>query len=499
MDKKNIVIVGGGTAGWLSALFAQKRFPEENVIVVESTDIGILGAGEGTVPALLKSFVYLDISLKDLISNTKATIKNGIKFTNWDKDGGSYMHGFTFEQNISPFIDSIDFKDKHFLNSRIFAYANKMSAEDHCYYTMISDQNRVPYGNQDAEYGYYSQHAIHFDARVMAKFLKEKALERGVLHIDNEVIDCNIDEAEIGSIILKDGSTIKTDFLIDCTGFARYFLGKKLGAEWISYSDSLPANSAQAFFMEMTNPEEIEPYTESTAVDFGWVWKIPLQHRYGCGYVYDSRLISNEEVRKEIVDKYGEVEFVKQFTFDPGVYKDIWIGNCIAIGLSAGFVEPLEATSLQMTAATLNRAFHPEVDIFNPFSMKERINDRAFKDSELVKEFIYLHYMTNKTNNSFWKDFILNNKMPESLKSVYDDFINVKLIHDYDLMWPEYSYYIVAYGNGILDQEKLIKFSNENLESFKDQIYKNFKTKKDLSNKSAKHFDFLKFNGGFNE
>jgi len=152
-----------------------------------------------------------------------------------------------------------------------------------------------------------------------------------------------------------------------------------------------------------------------------------------------------------------------------------------------------------MTATTLSRVFHSEVDIFNPFGMKERINDRAFKDSESVKEFIYLHYMTNKTNNSFWKDFILNNKMPEALKSVYDDFINVKLIHDYDLMWPEYSYYIVAYGNGIMDQEKLIKFSNENLERFSDQIYANFKLKKELANNSAKHFDFLKFNGGFNE
>ena len=120
MNKRNIVIVGGGTAGWLSALFAKKRFPDDNVMLIESLDISILGAGEGTVPFLLKCFDYLDISLKDLISNTKATIKNGIKFTNWSQGGGSYMHGFSFEQNISPFIESIEFKNKSFLNSRIF-------------------------------------------------------------------------------------------------------------------------------------------------------------------------------------------------------------------------------------------------------------------------------------------------------------------------------------------------------------------------------------------
>jgi tryptophan halogenase len=499
MNKKNIVIVGGGTAGWLAALFAKKRFPDENIMLIESLDIGILGAGEGTVPALLKSFDYLDISLKDLISNTKSTIKNGIKFTNWSEDGGSYMHGFTFEQNISPFIESIEFKDKHFLNSRIFGYAHKMKDEDHCYYTMISDQNRVPYGNVDVDYEYYSQHAIHFDARVMAKFLKEKSLERGVIYIENEVVDCQIDGEDIKSITLKDNTILETDFLIDCTGFARYFLGGKLGGEWISYSDSLPANSAQAFFMEMNNPEEIEPYTESTAMDFGWVWKIPLQHRYGCGYVYDSRLISNEDVRKEIVEKYGEVQFVKHFVFDPGTFKNIWIGNCMAVGLAANFVEPLEATSLQMTAAALNRAFHPEVDIFNPFSMKDRINSRSYTDSEIVKDFIYLHYMTNKTNNSFWKDFTIKNKMPDSLKPVYDNIVNVELIHEYDLMWPEYSFYIVAYGNGIMDQSKLIDFADKNLNIFSKQIHSNFDIKKKLSKKSCKHYEFLKINGGFNE
>jgi hypothetical protein len=248
----------------------------------------------------------------------------------------------------------------------------------------------------------------------------------------------------------------------------------------------------------MENPEEIEPYTESTATDFGWTWKIPLQHRYGCGYVYDSRLVSNEDVKKEIVEKYGDVQFVKHFTFDPGTFEKIWIGNCVAVGLSAGFVEPLEATSLQMTAATLNRVFHPEVDAFNPMGVKEVINDLVFSDSELVKEFIYLHYMTNKTNNSFWKDFTVNNKMPERLKRVYDAINSIDVQHEHEIMWPEYSYYIVAYGNGIMSQENLIKFSNKNLERFSDQIYANFKLKKELANNSAKHFDFLKFNGGFN-
>jgi len=317
MSKPNIVIVGGGTAGWLSALFAKKRYPEANVIVIESTEIGIIGAGEGTVPMVLTLFQDLGISLQDLIANTKTTIKNGIKFTNWSKDGGSYFHGFTFWPDAATGIKDIDFENKDFENSRLFAYGKKIKDQDFCFYTMISDQNKIPYVKEQDGYKKHGSHALHFDARVLAKFLKQKSLEKGIIHIDSKVVGSEISGDNVVSITLEDATIINTDFVVDATGFAKYFIGNSLGGKWISYSESLPANSAQAFFLKMEDKEEIEPYTESTATDYGWVWKIPLQHRYGCGYVYDSRRVSNEEVRKEIVEKYGDVEFIKQFKFDP--------------------------------------------------------------------------------------------------------------------------------------------------------------------------------------
>ena len=502
MNKKNIVIVGGGTAGWLSALFAKKKFPDENIIVIESTQIGILGAGEGTVPMLVELFKYLDISLQDLVTNTKSTIKNGIKFTNWSKDGGSYMHAFNFFSQTVDGLVPIKFYDPGFPNTRVYGYANEIKEKDFCFMTMASEESRVPFQIVNGEEKQYGAHAFHWDAPLLANFLKEKSLERNIQHIDSRVVGEDITGVNINSISLEDGSTIATDFVIDATGFARYFIGGKLGGEWVSYSESLPANAAQAFLMEIENEKEIEPYTESIATDYGWIWKIPLQHRYGCGYVYDSRLISNEEVRKEIVDKYGEVTFVKQFSFDPGAFKNVWIGNCMAVGLSAGFVEPLEATSLQQTAGALNRVFHEEVNTLNPGEYREAINKKCFTESESIKDFIYLHYMTNKTHNDFWKNFTKNNKMPESVKNLYELIINISQVENRNFVWtvwPEFSYYTIAYGNGIMDQSKLKAFSKKYHEKFKHTIDYNNSVKKLLAPKTLKHYDFLKMNGGFNE
>lgn len=499
MDKKNIVIVGGGTAGWLSALFAQKRYPEDNVIVVESTQIGILGAGEGTVPMLVGLFNYLGITLEELVSKTKSTIKNGIKFTNWSKDGGSYMHAFNFWPQSVNGLTPIKFDDPGFPNTRTFAYANSIEEKDFCFMSMVSGENRVPFDNLKNQYG---AHAFHWDAPLLAQFLKEKALDRGISHIDSRVSGESITGTNINSITLEDGRVVATDFVIDATGFARYFIGGKLGGEWLSYSESLPANAAQAFLMNVENKEEIEPYTESIAMDFGWVWKIPLQHRYGCGYAYDSRTVSNEDVRKEIIDKYGDVTFVKQFSFDPGSFKNVWIGNCMAVGLSAGFVEPLEATSLQQTAGALSRVFDKDVEALNPGEYREAINKKCFTESESIKDFIYLHYMTNKTNNSFWQDFTKNNKMPDSVSKLYDLIVNISQIENREYVWtvwPEFSYYTIAYGNGIMDLEKLKAFSTKHHDKFKDTIEYNNSIKKALAPKTLKHYEFLKMNGGFSE
>ena len=501
MNKRNIVVVGGGTAGWLSALFAKKRYPNDNVIVIESVKMGIIGAGEGTVPMVLDLFENIDISLKELISSTKSTIKNGIKFVNWSNSGDYYYHGFSLSgaKKSIPGLNPNNFKIKSFPYIKLFSYSKDVKDTEHCFSTMMSENNLVPFTNENGIFENYSSHAVHFDARELAKFLKEKALERDIIYIDSKVINSDLDLNTIKTIYLENNEILNTDFIIDATGFSRYFIEKTLNEKWISYSKSLPANSAQAFFLKMSDPENIKPYTESTATDFGWIWNIPLQHRYGCGYVYDSRLVSNESVRKEIIDKYGEVEFIKEFHFDPGHFEKVWVGNCVAVGLSAGFVEPLEATSLQQTASTLDRIFAKNVDVFNPGGFVDLINKKTYDDSDSIRDFIYLHYITDKTNTDFWKNFTKNNEMPPSLSLILNSINEFKPLDVNDNLWSDFSYYVVAQGNGILDKNKLIDFYNKNIENNLNDINYNLNLKKDFAKEMIGHYEFLKLNGGFNE
>jgi len=501
MDKRNIVVVGGGTAGWMSGLAAKKRFPSDNVIVIESTEIGILGAGEGTVPLVLKFFEDLGITLKDLISNTNSTIKNGIKFVNWSKDNNHYYHGFDLADRIvePEGLVPLNFKYKKFPYVKLFSYAKDIKDSEHCFSTMISEKNKVSYLSEDINKSKAGSHAMHFDARVLAKYLKERSLENNIVHIDAKVINVDLNEKIITKIYLDNGQNIDIDFLIDATGFTKHFIGKILNEKWISYSDYLPANSAQAFFLKIKDLKQLEPYTESIAMDHGWIWKIPLQHRYGCGYVYDSKIISNEDVKKQIVDKYGDVEFVKEFNFDPGHFENIWVENCVAVGLAAGFIEPLEATSLQQTATTLIRIFSEDVDVFNPGAYIEKINKMTYDDSDGIRDFIYLHYVTNKNNTDFWKNFIINNPMPDSFIKIFKSINNLEPLSVYDDLWYDFSYYVVANGNGILDKNKLIDFYNLNIENNLNNIKNNLNVKKNFAEKMISHYDFLKLNGGFNE
>lgn len=492
MKTNNIVIAGGGTAGWLSALYMQKTFPESNITVIESTEIGIIGAGEGTTPMINKTIEYLDIDLKDFISNTKSTIKNGINFKNWNKDGTDYLHPF-----LEPNEELIE-------NARLMYIANNMENEDGCLATMLMEENKVPIYFENGVYKRYGPVAIHFDARVLALFLKDKAIERGITHIDSKIVNVVLKDQIVEKLILENGEEAKCDFVVDCTGFKRLIIGEYLKSKFISYKDQIPGNAAQAFFIKIDDPKELSPLTESTAEDHGWSWKIPLQHRYGCGYVYDSRIISNEDVKLEINKKYGDVEFVKQFSFEPGYLEEIWIGNCIAIGLSAGFIEPLEATSLQQTITLLDEIIKKNKNIFPAKEYKQKINKTFSRESDEIKDFIYLHYVTNK-DGSFWKNFMQNYKPSKSFLKVLDQINSFERIHfprgcniEY-CVFEHFRYHLVANGNGITNKKDIKNYYNENLILYKKDLDENIKKIKDVIPKLENHYSFLKKMGGFNE
>lgn len=504
---KNIVVVGGGTAGWLTALAAQKGYPECSITVIESREIGILGAGEASTTSLIGFLEYLDIAIEDLIKETRSTIKVGIKFNNFNEDDESYYHEFAINRP-NPKAKELYLKNK--LGSsypvlHLSCMSENLPEKEYKLSAMALDSNNLPFVSKNenpskiSDFEVYNLYGIHFDARAMAKFLSEIAINRGVIHIDSVVDNFVQDNNEnIESIKLIDGSTIKADFVFDCTGFYRVVNKKLFNTEWVSFSNNLPAKRAVPFFLDI-DKDEIPAYTESTAMNYGWMWKIPLQHRYGCGYVFDSNYITDEQAILEIEEKLGhKIESPKTFSFEPGYYKTIWNKNTIAVGLSAGFVEPLEATSIMQSVETLSLIFKNGYDIFNPKGLVAILNKKYAEDCEEIRDFLYLHYMTNKTNTDFWANFTKNNTMPESLKTTLETLNAIEYGELRKSYFNKINYYIIMYGNKILDKEFLEK-ANIVFKTEKNTIEKINKNKKDLSNSFINHSEFIKKVGGFNE
>jgi tryptophan halogenase len=515
---KNIVIVGGGTAGWLTALYAKKIFPKENITVIESQEIGILGAGEGSTPPLIGLMDFLDIPISDLIENTNATIKNGIKFTNWSSTKDFYYHGFdVIDPSLNNFNVNSAFNNFELRNipfDILQNYLTDTNVIDFDLVAMSLEENKVACKlekpkrkdvNPIFNYVQHAQFSLHFDARNLAKRLTEIAIERKINLIDGVVDKINsLDNGDIKSLTLRDGTVVDVDFVFDCTGFAKFFIGKHFNSEWVSFAKHLPMKKAMPFFIEIDN-NNIPAHTESIAMNYGWMWKIPLQHRYGCGYVYDSDFISDEDAKKEIESYLGFVPTYpreKPFTFNPGCYKDVWINNCISIGLASAFVEPLEATSIWQTILLLQDVFNKKENIFNRNkSVMKIINKRYLDQTMEIRDFIYLHYVTNKNNNDFWKNFTVNNEMPETLKEKID-MIQNSILHDNDHlgMFSSVSYYRVSSGLNLLNKETITKIINSHdLDNLEDYIFKQNILKKVTYPHFVEHKDFLLDLGGFKE
>jgi tryptophan 7-halogenase len=370
----NYVVIGGGTAGWLTALFVKETIPYSDVTVVASSEIGILGAGEGTTHQFIDFLKIIKIDPEDIVRHARGTIKNGIKFTNWHGDGTYYYH---------PFWKSNTFSD-----------AEQLCETHRVNYTL-------DFQKQDID-------ALHFDASLLAKYLENIGVSRGIKLIDDNVVDIVTDEDNyITQLKLKSNILIDTKFVFDCSGFKRLIIGNYYKSPWKSYHDLLPVNRALPFFVDNSEESNLPSYTEATAMKYGWMWRIPVQGRYGCGYVFDSKYASDEEIKKEIEDYLGHsITSPRVFDFNAGCYTQTWINNCIAIGLSSGFSEPLEATSIWVQTASLlllpqlmkgiiNRD-QKQIDFYN-YSVNNINQD--------IVNFLHYHYLSGRSDTEFWNNF----------------------------------------------------------------------------------------------
>lgn len=479
----NIVVVGGGTAGWITALYAKKIFPENNITLIESKEIGILGAGEASTPHLINCLDFLEIPISDLIKYTNATIKNTAKFTGWSNDKEDYFyHPFEyFDKNLSEqhgYFNSFQLDSNYFHS---YFYLNDVSMDDYCFINKLCNTNSVPFtksNNADnlnpiLNYKQLAPWSLNFDAKLLADHLSKTAQDRGIKRIEGKVKEIILNENdEISNLSLEDGQSINLDFVFDCTGFARLIIGKKYSSKWISYKEYLPTNKALPFFLSNEKDKEIPPYIEAIAMDYGWMWKTPLQNRYGCGYVFDSNHISVDEAKQEVETLLGfEVFPPKVFSFEPGTYEKIWIKNCLAVGLSAGFVEPLEATSIMQTILNLQYFFSNKNNILTKNeTIKNNFNINNKMSSFSIVEYIYWHYVTNKKNTVFWKDFTKNNKMP----TLIEDILNInkeRLLCEKDFQTNNNTHFVVEdflcvlFGHKLIDK-KILKQHEKELELF---------------------------------
>jgi tryptophan halogenase len=414
-----IVIVGGGTAGWLAAaslanqnaLYKEDNHPQHEVIVIDSSKIPIIGSGEGST-GLLTEFITtrfgaLKRSEVDFFYGTKAVPKYGIKFKDWNGVGTEFL------SPIQPSQTADYSYDADFLSCAVEGNYADASLSGYLMGKNLSDFHVDNKKN-------IKVHGYHFDAHEVGKYLKSICISNGITHIDSTIKEVNIDSitGECSSVDLENGTNINADLWIDCTGFSRLLINK-VGGKWISYSNELPTNSALPYIHKYNNPYEAKLETLAWAMPNGWMWQIPTQERYGCGYVYCDRFVSQDKALEELQTITGrQIEPLRNLKFDAGRVDKFWIKNVVAMGLSSSFLEPLQATSIHSTLIQIDALFSNYL-CFDKESMFLEQNIKNYNKfiSYLIDDFkdlIRVHYANGRQDTEFWR--FCNNELPMSDK-----------------------------------------------------------------------------------
>jgi tryptophan 7-halogenase len=412
---RKVVVVGGGTAGWMTAAsLARFLRPEQCAVhLVESAEIGIVGVGEATVPHIRFFNQTLGIDEADFMRKTQATYKLGIEFVNWGRIGDSYIHPFG---EYGRELDDVRF---HHLWNRLRMAGDPTMIDEYSFPIMAARQARFapPTGEPGALRASFS-YAFQFDATLYAPYLRAYAERRGVTRTEGRIVDVTLRGTDgfIESVTLASGEKIGADLFVDCSGFVGLLIEKALKTGYEDWTHWLPCDRAAAMPCESAGP--LLPYTRATAHDAGWQWRIPLQHRTGNGYVYSSRWCSDEQAAATLTahldgKALADPRFLK---FVTGRRRKTWNRNCVAVGLAGGFVEPLESTSIYLIQAAITNLieFFPDQD-FDAANTDEynRVMDVEF---ERVRDFIVLHYhATERTDAPLW-NHVRTMQIPDSLQ-----------------------------------------------------------------------------------
>jgi len=446
---RNVTIVGGGTAGWMTAALLSKLLPSVAITLVESEEIGIIGVGEATIPALRTYLTLAGIDELDMVRATQASFKLGIEFVGWRAPDTSYIHGFG---NIGR---DMAWLHTHQLWLRMAAGGDPGPLDRYALNCVAARRNKFCFpdganpGSPMADIDY----AYHFDASLFAAFLRKQCEERGVKRVEGRIVDVVRDGAsgKVAHVALASGMTVGGELFVDCSGMRALLIGGALGVGYEDWSQWLPCDRAYA--VPCTGVSPLTPYTRSTARPAGWQWRIPLQHRIGNGYVYSSKFASDEEAVRTLLANLDGTPLAdpRQVRFAPGRRMQAWSANVVAIGLSSGFLEPLESTSIHLIQTGILRlvALFPGRG-FNPADIAEYNRQSCF-EFEDVRDFIIAHYkVTNRAGEPFW-DYVRDMPVPDSLAERLDLFRSSArfFVHGKAELFREESWVQVLIGQGL--------------------------------------------------
>jgi tryptophan halogenase len=445
---KKILIVGGGTAGWMTAALFGKLFQGlYDIELIESEAIGTVGVGEATIPAIKKFNELIAIDEAEFMRRTQGTFKLGIQFVDWLREGHSYIHGFGVIGQDWEWLRCHQYWLRTNQRGRARDFAdlsiNTAAALKNKFMHARSDMGDSPIG--------HIANAYHFDASLYAKYLRAFAEQHGVRRSEGRIVDVGVhDSGDIASVTLEDGRKIDADFFIDCSGFRALLIGQTMGVGYEDWTHWLPCDRAMAVPCARTAP--LVPLTRSTAREPGWQWRIPLQHRTGNGLVYSSKYIDDDAAEALLLANLDGEQLANpnRLRFTTGKREKMWHRNCVALGLSAGFLEPLESTSIHLVQSAAIRLVRLFPDVGLDQATIDEFNRQSDFEWERVRDFIILHYWANQRDGDFWQ-YCRTMELPATLQRKIDLWrSNGRIFREDEELFSEESWIQVFLGQGVV-------------------------------------------------
>jgi tryptophan halogenase len=445
---ERVVIVGGGTAGWMAAAALAKFLgPQLDLTLVESDAIGIVGVGEATIPQIKNLNRALDIDERDMVAKTQGSFKLGIEFINWRQQGHAYLHNFG---NIGLHAYSTHF---HHFWMRSRAEGSELDLWDYCVNTQAARAGKfAPMDKLGSSPLSGVAYAYHFDAALYGKFLRTYAEAKGARRVEGKIVEVE-QHAETGFVTgvkLESGAVVEGDLFIDCSGFRGLLIEGALETGYEDWSRWLKCD--RAFAVPCENEGKMRPYTQSIAHEAGWQWRIPLQHRTGNGHVFSSAYVDEDAARETLLSNLEGEPIAEPclIKFTTGRRKKFWNRNVVALGLASGFLEPLESTSIHLIQSGISRL----VPLFPAGGFAEAVTEEYNRqmglEFEKIRDFLILHYLLNeRTDSPFWID-CREMDVPETLQRKMALFKSSgRLYHEQEDLFTDSSWLQVMLGQGI--------------------------------------------------